>query len=350
MENLSAGKIIDTPDYKFLNLIQEIEIDKQSKLKISCNDTMILFNISQNIIPKKEYELLLSLEQLCQKSKFFINFESTKDLINWLIKSINQKNSNIIIKEKECVIHILNPISFKFIDLSLIPQKPDLSSRVTKLEEIIIQQNKEISILKEKINKFEPIIEEYNREKGKIKQLEFKVEEYILDYKNHFFCDSNILNENDKNLLLKWIPSNPIKIILLLNSRKDGDSVEVVEKTVSDKKNILVIIQTKDGYKFGGFAAQKWKIKEKIYDKNAFVFSLDKGKKYKIIKPENSYYLTNWWGFGVDENAIIIVQNCSSFNNNFVGNGTYDIKEKYELNGGKQYFTVDRLEIYQIKY
>ena len=138
MENLSPAQIIKTPDDKLLNIYQEIEIDKQSILKLSFNDTIILFNITQNIIPKKEYELFLSLEQLCKINKFFINFENTKDLINWLIKSINQKNSNIKINEKECVIQILNPISSKFIDLSLILKKEDLSSRVTNLEEIII--------------------------------------------------------------------------------------------------------------------------------------------------------------------------------------------------------------------
>ena len=97
------------------------------------------------------------------------------------------------------------------------------------------------------------------------------------------------MNKTEKKLLLEWLPSNPIETILLLNSKNDGDSIELVTKTILEKMHILVIIQTKDGYKFGGYATQKWKKNEKIYDKNAFVFSLDKAKKYNIIKPENSY-------------------------------------------------------------
>ena len=90
-----------------------------------------------------------------------------------------------------------------------------------------------------------------------------------------------------------WLPSTPIYTTLLFNSRNDGDSIELITNALLDKSHTLVIIQTKDGYKFGGYATQKWKKSEKIYDKNAFVFSLDKGKKYKIIKPENSYYLSS---------------------------------------------------------
>ena len=198
---------------------------------------------------------------------------------------------------------------------------------MNKIEQEYIQQ-------KEKLKKFESIFEEFNQEKRKAS----------------FFYDSDILKGSEKKLLLGWLPSTPIYTTLLFNSRNDGDSIELITNALLDKSHTLVIIQTKDGYKFGGYATQKWKKSEKIYDKNAFVFSLDKGKKYKIIKPENSYYLSSWWGFGADENAIIVVENCTSSNNNFVDNKTYDIKEKYELNGGKQYFTIESFEIFHIKY
>ena len=89
----------------------------------------------------------------------------------------------------------------------------------------------------------------------------------------------------------------------------------------------------------------------KITDNYAFVFSLDKKKKYNIIKPENSYYLAEagWWGFGANENSIILVQNCTSKNKDFVDNKTYNIQEEYELNGGNKYFTVESFEVFLIE-
>ena len=105
---------------------------------------------------------------------------------------------------------------------------------------------------------------------------------------------------------------------------------------------------SKDGYKFGGYTTQQWK-KGANTDNNAFVFSLDKKMKYKILNPKNATYLDSWWGFGPYENAIVICENCSSNNKNHVGNGTYDIKESYELNGEQSYFTVKSFEVYYLE-
>ena len=167
---------------------------------------------------------------------------------------------------------------------------------------------------------------------------------------NNLFYDSEILYKEDKDLLLKWLPSIPKKTRILINSKKDGDSTKMVTDKIEGKNPTLVIIKTKDGYKFGGYAAKKWVKETMINDNNAFVFSLDKKKKYNIVKPENSYYLTTWWGFGANDNAIILTENCTSRNGNFVNNKTYDIKEKYELNGGKEYFTVESFEVFLIEY
>ena len=108
----------------------------------------------------------------------------------------------------------------------------------------------------------------------------------------------------------------------------------------------MVIIKSKDGFKFGDYASQKWIKSTHITDNNAFVFPFDKKKKYDIMNPEKSYYLSSWWGFGAGDNAIVLTENCTSKNSNFVDNKTYDIKEQYELNGGKKYFTVESFEVF----
>ena len=347
MDNLEPATIINTPnDQKPLENAkkEEFEINKEGKLILSFNDSMISFNIKQNSLPKKEFELIISLERLYKISKFFINFENTKDLVNWLIDSLKKNNSTVKFNKNICLIQILNPITNKLFDLSLNIKKEDLNSRVTYLEEINIQQNKEIELLKEKIRQFEsilPIIEKLNL---KLKAFEEKK-------RKNFFSDSEILNNQDKDLLIQWLPLKLQKTILLINSKIDGDKIKTIADKLEGKNPTLVIIKSKDGYKFGGYAAQKWKNNTDITDNNAFVFSLDKKKKYNIIKPEKSYYLSlnNWWGFGANDNAIVLLENCTSKNTNYIDNKTYNIQEKYELNGGNRYFTVENFEVFLIE-
>jgi hypothetical protein len=111
------------------------------------------------------------------------------------------------------------------------------------------------------------------------------------------------------------------------------------------------VIKTTKGYIFGGYTTQLWK-EGKVKDQNAFVFSIDKKKKYNIKLPEHAtgFGINSWWGFGCNYNAIVIVDNCHQKNNNYVDNETYDIPERYELNGGERYFSVKSFEIYHVEY
>lgn len=51
-------------------------------------------------------------------------------------------------------------------------------------------------------------------------------------------------------------------------------------------------------------------------------------------------------GFGYSYNAIVVFDNSRPY----VSNGAYDIKEKYELNGGEYNFDLESFEIYQVIY
>ena len=81
MENLEPARIMYTPNNN-LSLEnaqkEEYEINKESKLILSFNDSILSFNVIQNSLPKKEFELRISLEQLFKICKFFINFENIK--------------------------------------------------------------------------------------------------------------------------------------------------------------------------------------------------------------------------------------------------------------------------------
>ena len=185
-----------------------------------------------------------------------------------------------------------------------------------------------------------------------------------------FFPDSEILNLDSKKLLLSFLPRKPNTIRILMNSNTDGDSISTFYNKCGGRSNTLSIIKTTKDHIFGGYTTQSWrenygtrKVKTKkglveekyrvpIGDGGAFVFSIDKKKKYNIIATNEAIgmYMNSWWGFGYNNQAINIKENCTKRNDNYAGNGTYNIPEKFELNEGENNFTVKSFEIYQVEY
>ena len=319
---------------------KELVTDDKTDIKLFYDDKSILFKIMQNTIPKKEFESNYTLEQLYKVNRYFINFENINELIDGLLDSIKNKRSNVKFQEKDCLIQILNPITNKTFDLPINIKEKDTIDRIKDLEDIIIQQSNKITFLEKKIKKFEPMYEEYLNNKKKEEEM-----------RSRMFKGSQILDKDEEKLLIEWLPNKPQSINLLMNSKIDGDTTQAFKNKCGGKKPTYAIIKTKKGYKFGGYTTELWKDTQ-IKDNNAFVFSLDKKKKYNILKPEyaTGFGLNNWWGFGSTYNAIVIVEKCTCNTGNWVGNEAYDFKEKFELNGGEKNFIVDSFEIYQVNY
>ena len=337
--NKSEAPIINIP-VEFENS-EEYYIDKDLKFKISYNDQSISFLVSKSLFPRIEYKRILSIEQLYELDKLFNNFESTKDLVNWIINSFKQKISSIKFLDNKCILEMKNPISNKIFELNLNETEKDLNSRVNILEAIISEQNTKIILLEERIKKLEDIINKYEE-----KESEKEKEEQLIS-----FSGTEILNNESKKMLLSWLPRKPIKITLLLNSNIDGDSTSTFMDKCSGKCPTLAVIKTTKGNIFGGYTTQLWK-QGKVQDRNAFVFSIDKKKKYNIKNPEYAIGFENnyFWMFGYSYNTIVCRNNCTKTNDNYVDNKSYDIPEQYELNEGERNFTVKSFEIYYIEY
>ena len=263
--NIPEAPNINTP-IENSNTIEHT-IDTEKKLIIKFNDKSVSFSVIQSSsLLQKDYEVNLTLEQLYKINKFFINFENINDLVDWIINSLKQKNSNIKFNNNKCFIEMLNPISNKSFQLILNSKEKDLNSRVNNLEQIIIEQNKTITLMEERLKKLESIIIEYNELKKKNEEKKVKL-----------FIESEIINNEEESLLLSWLPKKPNKVTLLLNSNKDGDSTKTFINKCNGKCPTLAIIKTTNGYKFGGYTTQIWKADE-TKDNNAFVLHLIKGK------------------------------------------------------------------------
>ena len=219
--------------------------------KIEFDDKNFLFNITKFSFPKNDYEINLTLEQLCKINNIFLNFDSNKDLVDWIINSLKQKNSIIKFIDDNCIIEMKNPISNKEFEIKLIKREKNLISRFNILESFIIEQNKKFISIEERLKKIEALMSGYNNLK--------------LKEQNIFFSESDILNKKEKKLLINFLPKKPKKIGLLLNSNIDGNSIKTILKKCEGKYSTLSIIRTSKGYMFGGYTEQIWnKGEEKI--------------------------------------------------------------------------------------
>ena len=187
------------------------------------------------------------------------------------------------------------------------------------------------------------------------KENTIKYEEYIFNIKNIGLKNSNILNENDINLLISWLPKKPSKINLLFDTKRDGDYSSTFHDKCDGKYPTLVIIKSNYGYIFGGYITSAWIANndQSISAPNSFIFSLNQKQKYYATQ-ENSVikggYRNNQQGtsmFRIGCCDIRIYHNCTASNQNLTKCDKFSVNI---LNGGNQNFIVSNLEVYEVNY
>ena len=315
----------------------EYEKDDETKIKISFKEETIYFNVTQISLIPRDYKACFTVEQLCDINKFFLNFQDAKEIVDGVLKALEQKNANIKFIDDKCIIQMINPITKLTFEINLNLEEKDTNSRVSNLENYISEQNKKMILMEERLKTLEEKMAKYAQTK--------KEEEE----KNLLFTGSEILTNEAKDMLLNWLPRKPNKITLLMNSNKHGESRKSFMDKCKGKCPTLAVIKTTNGYVFGGYTTQMWRDGDFVKDNNAFVFSIDKKRKYKIKKPEQAirFQFQSFWLFGCD---ICVYDKCTKGNINNVDNKDYDIPERFELNGGEYHFTVKSFEIYHIEY
>ena len=118
-------------------------------LSLSYDEKIILFEIEkEGEFPKKEYNLLLNLEQLYKIDKYFYQFEAFADIQTSFDTLIEMKKLTIISNENEKVmkINIINPMNKKEfnIDIPLKEKtlKNEIDSIITYITSLKAQINK----------------------------------------------------------------------------------------------------------------------------------------------------------------------------------------------------------------
>jgi hypothetical protein len=175
-------------------------------------------------------------------------------------------------------------------------------------------------------------------------------------YSNNIFSiDSKIISnyvEFDfiinylKNELNKEI-SNSIRIY---RATEDGDKADDFHRLCDGNTNIIVLIKTKDGKKFGGYTSIGFNnYNQSNLDNTAFIFSIDKREIYPNIRGKNA--IESYYNLGptFSGDSIKIYDNFFKKGGITSKIGTnYQTNEDYQINNGKKIFAVEEIEVLEL--
>ena len=162
----------------------------------------------------------------------------------------------------------------------------------------------------------------------------------------HKYAEIDEVVSKIQDILLKGVKFN-----LVYKAFDLDDKAETFHKKCDNLEMSLVLVETNEDLRFGGFTTKDWKgncIKK--IDNNSFVFSLDNNKIYDVI--QNQYAIGAYPKFG----PVFFGCQIRIFDEFFKNGGTtchaglnFKTKNDFELNNGKQKFLVKDIEVYSLE-
>ena len=143
-----------------------------------------------------------------------------------------------------------------------------------------------------------------------------------------------------------------IKIDLIYKASVDTDRAAAFHYNCDNAKNTIVLIESTNGRRFGGYTSQSWEgdgVNKR--DLNAFIFSLDKMETYDVIPEKDAI------GCYPDFGPVFLGCQIRIYDNAFSQGGStfergvsYLTNEDYELTGGEKLFRVKEIEVYEVQF
>ena len=319
-----------------LKFKKESNTGKKYSLEIKAlNEYLSIHIISEEAIPSFEYEKKVYLSDI-KNNRYLSICANIQELFLSLEPQLKQTNELKLLDDKinlELVIPLPSPL-VKEVIFSIPKVEKDINMEVKDLYRIINQQQDLINKLNERLSILE--------------KKEKKREE---EEKQYFICKNSKIIENDREkdlTLRKWI--NPERknfdIKLLFRMSRDGNQSSEYHKLCDNKDNLLTIIETDNGRKFGGFASKSWGVQNQVIDKT-FMFSLNNMKKYERLNNNNAMH--NGSSFGpVFGNAWDIYINSTMTSGKEQYNSRSVFFNKYELTDNGS-FNVKEIEVFQFE-
>ena len=338
-------------------------------IKIKCNPWNQRYGYVNNF----------SKEDLIKINNIFTNFDN--------INKIQEEFDKCILAQKVSLSHNRTNFNIRFYiknkeKWEKIPLKLIYENEVNKNSEINLNFNyndilanveQEIIIMSKERenmnNKLDKILSEFGYENNKYNNSSNnniinnsynnnqKNKIYFNENKLKHFIKSNIIKTPEefnliKNKFLSQRKNKICKTInykLLYQATKDSDKAKIFHEKCDNKKNTMVLIETTQGKKFGGFTTQTWDGDTDKQDENAFIFSLDKLKIYDIIRNQNAISCQPNYGPIFCGYQIFIYDNFFEKGGiTCISHLNFNTEKNYELNDGNMIFSIKDLEVFEI--
>ena len=215
--------------------------------------------------------------------------------------------------------------------------------------------DEEIKNLMEELSAYRLKAQENELLKKQLEELQYQIqvlqerqeEDDVKEVKGDIIHDMNELE-----MITKKINKENKRIIinLLYKASADSDSAAVFHEKCDGANNTIVLVETTDGKRFGGYTTKSWRGNciEKA-DTDACIFSFDKMKTYDNIPGDDAIGCYPKFG------PIFLGCQIKIFDNAFTKGGTtfekelnFNTEEDYELTGGSRTFGVKDIEVYEV--
>ena len=271
----------------------------------------------------------------------------------------SQNNLEQIMKENELLKEEIEELKKKLTIAN--DENQSLSKDINILKNNLANQKKtsinedEIKKLIEENSIFRIKAQENELLKKQIEDLQYQIQmnEEKQEYDETQEVKGDIIHDmKELEMITKKINKENKKIIinLLYKASADSDKAAVFHEKCDKAKNTIVLVETKDGMRFGGYTACSWS--GNCVDKNdqdAFIFSFDKMKTYDNIPGDEAIGCYPKFG------PIFLGCQIKIYDNAFTKGGTtyekelnFNTEEDYELTGGKRTFEIKDIEVYEV--
>ena len=249
---------------------------------------------------------------------------------------------NNIVNENNMLKNQINNLNKQLNELQLCNQNyiNNLQSQKSQIDSLVNQQ--------QEIESLKIINNQLNNENNDLKNK--------LSESNISDCDiirgEIIKSQKELEFLTQRISQNnrSLTLNLIYKASVDYDKAEVFHFKCDQAQNSLVLIETDNNLRFGGFTTCSWSGNcELKNDENAFIFSFNKFKIYDIIPGEKAIACFPKYG------PIFLGCQIVIYDNAFINGGStylrganYQTEEDFELTGGEQNFKIKDIEVYSI--
>ena len=326
---------------QIINYENEIKTykDENESYRSQLNDSIYKARNDELLKIKETYENEIQLlrenfEKLNKEN------ESLKEEIEEL-----KNNYTAVTNENESLVNDINNLKTNITNHQRDILNEDEIKRLIEENSVFRIKAQENESLKKQLEEYKLKLKEQNEEREEDEDSEEFIE------KNEVIGDI-IHNKNELDMITNKINKENKKIIinLLYKATADGDRASVFHEKCDKAKNSIVLVETENGMRFGGFTTCSWSgnCVDKI-DTDAFIFSFDKMKTYDNIPGDEAIGCYPKFG------PIFLGCQIKIFDNFFIKGGTtferelnFNTEEDYELTGGDREFKVKDIEVYEV--